>query len=89
MAYSATATQRVTPGDSAFHMYLVLSGTFAFVARPERPSKSPRANVPWLLAVERFHLGGLMDGASAQEMWPYQLFSHRSCWAKRIALGQN
>lgn len=43
-------------GDSAFHMYLVLSGTFAFVARPERPSKSPRAN----------------------EMWPYQLFSHRS-----------
>jgi len=43
-------------GDAAFHMYLVLSGTFAFVARPERPSKSPRAN----------------------EMWPYQLFSHKS-----------
>eukprot|EP00913_Durusdinium_trenchii_P032748 g30656.t1 len=43
-------------GDSAFHMFLVLSGTFAFVARPERPSKSPRAN----------------------EMWPYQLFSHNS-----------
>ena len=43
-------------GDSAFHMYLILKGTFAYVARPERPSKSPRAN----------------------ELWPYQLFSHNS-----------
>ena len=33
-------------GDSAFHMYLILKGTFAYVARPERPSKSPRANAP-------------------------------------------
>lgn len=43
-----TNSQRQTlpaTGDAAFHMYLVLSGTFAFVARPERPSKSPRANV--------------------------------------------
>ncbi|CAE7562099.1 KCNH6, partial [Symbiodinium microadriaticum] len=43
-------------GDAACHLYLVLSGTFAFVARPERQSKSPRAN----------------------DMWPYQLFSHAS-----------
>lgn len=43
-------------GDAASHLYLVLSGTFAFVARPERHSKSPKAN----------------------DMWPYQLFSHAS-----------
>jgi len=34
-------------GDAAFHMYLVLSGTFAFVARPERATKSPRASEMW------------------------------------------
>ena len=78
-------------------MYLVLSGTFAFVARPERPSKSPRANVAqhhsylYLLELTEVLLflvfRGCQDAfkileksfdAPAQEMWPYQLFSHKS-----------
>ena len=34
-------------GDAAYHLYLIIHGTFAFVARPERHTKSPKANATW------------------------------------------
>ncbi|CAJ1434066.1 unnamed protein product [Effrenium voratum] len=75
------SAEKKTNRDAAFHMYLVLSGTFAFVARPERATKSPRAS-----AARRARDASRGEGRDPHkktaelrwEMWPYQLFSHSS-----------
>lgn len=54
-------------GEAAFHLFLVLTGTFAFVDRPSRDSSNANA---------RPSTGS--NAKARTELWPYQFFCHNS-----------